>query len=180
MVRRQSSVDVDAALKRFDEAPDNQRVELAPGLAAIKWGIDRIEPAYDGPLFSEVALLKIAYEFLACHLGDRIFDESAAFTDIRRILTGAMEPRADVFSVEPLTTREYAPLHGIALVDGGPPAVVKVYLFGWLVFRVTLHRITVGPPHYRYICLLDAGEEACEPNERVTPSADTGSADQIT
>jgi hypothetical protein len=150
------------ALKRFDEAPDNRRIDITPGVA-VRWKLDSVDPALDGPSISEIVLLKIAYEFLACHLGELVYDEAAPLRNIRGILTGSEPPQADVFTVEPLTTREYAPVHGVALVGDRPHAVIKVCLFGWLLFRIDLHQVAVAPPHYKYTHALDDGTEEIEP-----------------
>jgi len=153
--------DRETILQQFDQAPENQRIELAPGLAAIKWRIDTIEPALGGPRLPERVLLKIAYEFVACHLGAKVYEQSAQLTDIRRAL---FEQSADthIYSVEYLTTRKYAPIHRIALAGMSPHVVVTICLFGWLLFRVHFQRIAIPPPNYRYSCNLDNGEEFFE------------------
>ena len=74
--------DIHQALQRFDAAPENQRVTIAPGFDIVKWTVTRIGPKLDGRLFfvhlneageevpkgSGMVLLKIAYEYLALHL----------------------------------------------------------------------------------------------------------------
>ena len=152
---------VDAILKQFDQGPENCLLELTPRLAAIKWRVDKVEPALDGSLLSERALLKIAYEFAACHLAEKAYDTSEQLAAIRRAV---FEPSSDrqVFSIQYLTTRKYAPVHGLALAGMTPHVVVTICLFGWLLFRVHLHQIAIGSPHFKYTCYLETGEEGCE------------------
>ncbi len=156
-----SEEEVAAVLRGFDAGPENQLLQAAPGLAAIKWRIDSVEPALDGPSLSERALLKIAYEFAVCHLAEKAYDESQQLTALRdAIFSHSSESGA--FSIEYLTTREYAPVHGLALAGQTPHAVVTICLFGSLLFRVHLCRIAIAPPYFRYTSLLDTGEEVCE------------------
>jgi uncharacterized protein YlaI len=117
------TVDIDAALARFDGSPLNQMVQLAPGLEAVKWRIDRIEPSLEGPALSEPALLKIAYEFFACHMGELVYDESPQLAALR---AGVFAPALDTthVTVDYFTTREYSPLHTLSL-HGRPHAVVN-------------------------------------------------------
>ena len=153
--------EVEAVLERFDAASENCLVSLGAGLAAVKWRIDELDPALDGPSLSEQALLKIAYEFLACHLGEKAYDESQQLAALR---AAVLSPAStlDVFSIEYLTSRRYAPVHGLALAGRSPHVVVTICLFGWLRFRVHMLRIAIAPPYFRYTCLLDTGEELCE------------------
>ena len=58
------------ALRKIDEAPENKKVEVAPGLEIVKWRIDKIQPDFNkSPLMNPLVPLKVAYEFIACHLG---------------------------------------------------------------------------------------------------------------
>jgi len=68
--------EIDAVLLRFDDLPENLTVTPATGLSVVKWRIDSVHPALNGPLLSTTALLKIAFEFLACQCGDSIYGET--------------------------------------------------------------------------------------------------------
>jgi hypothetical protein len=157
------SDDVAAVLQRFDAGAENCLLPLAPGLAAYKWRIDEIAPAFDGRSLSEQVLLKIAYEFAACHLADKAYEESPPLVALRSALLSPESPLdPDAVSIDYLTTRTYAPVHGLALHGQTPHVVVSICLFGWLLFRVHLRRIAIGPPHFKYTCYLDTGTEDCE------------------
>src|SRR5438552_2421837 len=73
-----TSEEVVEILKFFDVSGESRLLPLAPGLAAVKWPIERLEPLLDGPSLSEQALLKMAYEFAACHLAERAYDDAPA------------------------------------------------------------------------------------------------------
>lgn len=163
VLRREGGGDeeVTVVLTRFDAGPENRLFQLAPGLAAIKWRIDRIEPALDGPSLSEQTLLKIAYEFAACHLAEKAYDQSHQLATLRGAVFSPSSAFG-AFSIDYLTTRRYAAVHQLALTGQTPHVVVTICLFGWLLFRVHLRKIAIAPPHFKYTCLLDTGEEVCE------------------
>jgi len=163
-VLRKEDVDqqqIEAILSQYDRAPENERRELHSGLAAVKWRVDKVEPALDGPLLSVRVLVKIGYEFVACHLGATIYEESKQLAALRANLSQSCADRS-VFSIERLTTRKYAPVHFLGLNGTSPHVVVTICLFGWLLFRVHFLQIGIRPPYYRYVCHLDTGEEYCE------------------
>lgn len=89
--------EVQEALWRFDEAPENVRVTVAPGFDIVKWTVTGVDPALDARRLvvrfdggeerlqgAGVAVLKIAYEYLALHLGAAIFGN--VFSPIREAL----------------------------------------------------------------------------------------------
>jgi HNH endonuclease len=59
---------VEKALALFELAPENTRVALSETIEVVKWSIESVRPALDGPLLNLSAPLKTAYEFLALHL----------------------------------------------------------------------------------------------------------------
>lgn len=64
------------ALSSFDEAPENERVEIAPGIETVKWRIDRLETDLSRTNFMDPLIpAKTAYEFLSCHVGSAIYDK---------------------------------------------------------------------------------------------------------
>jgi hypothetical protein len=88
---------------------------------------------------------------LACHLAEAAYDTPAQFAEIRDELAGrGTNPEA--YSIEYLRSREYSPVHGLALV-GSPHVVVGICLLNALRFRVHLSRLNVGPPYVAYMCL---------------------------
>lgn len=147
------------ALIRFDEAAENTRVELAPGLEVVKWQVTGIELALDGPLMDPAVPIKTAYEFLACHLGSGICEKAAPLDAIRSALNGGeIDPTHVV--VERLHAPQARPFHGIIFEGNHPHAQVQVRFFGKLAFRVHFLRLAVGGPRGQYTHDLAANDES--------------------
>jgi len=153
--RGMSEDDVHLVLERFDGMPNDVKVDLLPGVSAVKWQVKEAFPALDGPRLSDEVLLKIAYEFIACHCPDAIYQDVEPLNNLRGALRG--DGAADI-EIEHLTTRKYRPLHGLALEDDGH-VIVNICLFGWLFYRVHLLRLQIPPPFFAYSCDLSSGEE---------------------
>ncbi len=145
-------------LRHFDDIPENVRAELMPGYEIINWRIDEVRPALDGPMLSKRVLLKMAYEFLACHVGGSIYERAEQLDIIRAALLANADP---CMQVEELTSGRYQPIHGLALEDD-EHAVVHICLFGWIHYRVHLLQVRTQPPMYAYTCNLLEGTERCE------------------
>jgi len=147
------------AVSFFDEAPENKRVEIAPGLEAVKWSIDRLEVNMTRTgIMDPLIPTKTAYEFLSCYVGSAIYDDSLHLSQIRESITNKkMNP--DVLQVERLSSNKYEPFHGICFEGGDPYAKVQIRLFGWLAFRVHFLHWFIGGPRYAYTHRLDTNEE---------------------
>lgn len=147
------------ALQKFDESPDNEHVEVVPGLEVVKWSVEKIAiDLSDSRPMSSLVPLKIAFEFLACHLGAAIYDNAAQLLEIRQVLRGEVEG-ASCFRVDRLTAPEYKPFHGICFEGNKPHAHVLIRLFGRIAFRVHLLRLSVGGPRFIYTHYLDTKRE---------------------
>ncbi len=77
---------LNSALENFDNALDDQRTEIALGLEIIKWRITGIKPDLSNPVTKPIIPIKIAYEFLACHVGYEIYSVGREFCVIRNAL----------------------------------------------------------------------------------------------
>jgi hypothetical protein len=152
-----AEAEIAEALRRFDVAPENTRVEVGGRYAIIKWSITKIEPALDAPPISDIVPVKIAYEFLALHLGTAILDPG--LDEVRAGLRD--EPvAAPACRVERITSPSlYAPFHGIAVEPNAPHAVVQIRLFGGVGFRVHFERLAVGGDRLIYTHDLELGKE---------------------
>ena len=146
------------SLSHLESAPENTRVTVAEGLEVIKWSIERIEPALDGPLLSELAPLKTAYEFLALHLNDAIYEDAPALVAARTALQGGAVDSTHLL-VERLNAPEPKPFHGIVFEGNSPYAKVQVRLFGQLAFRVHFKTLAIGGPRFVYTHDLEANAE---------------------
>jgi len=168
-----SSPKTDAeALRRFDQAPENIRVTVAPGFDIVKWTVTSVEPAlderrllvrFDGGEDSlqgaGITVLKIAYEYLAPHLGVNIFGHG--FSPIREALVRNNTSLCP-YRVEWKRGPKPAPYHGLAVEKRPPYLVIQVRLFGDLVYHVHFphlisgdhlsKRQVVGQPHHPTIC----------------------------
>ncbi len=146
------------SLRRLESAPENTRVAVAGGLEIVKWSIERIEPALDGPLLSQLAPLKTAYEFLALHLNGAIYEDVPALSAARVALRGGAVDPSHLF-VERLHAPTAKPFHGIVFEGNAPYTTVQVRLFGQLAFRVHFKTIAVGGPRFVYTHDLESNTE---------------------
>jgi hypothetical protein len=150
---------ISEALKKFDETPENKKMILAPGLEAVKWSNEKIElDLSNSRPMSPLVPFKIAFEFLALHLGTAIYDEAQQMRQLRKVLCELIEDDS-CFKVERLNAAEYKPFHGICFEGNAPHARVLVRLFGWLAFRVHFLGLAVGGPRFIYTQLLDTPNE---------------------
>ena len=147
------------ALSSFDSVPENKRVEIAPGLEVVKWSIHRLEKDMSRTQTMDPLIpAKIAYEFLACHVGSAIYNDLPNLARVRAsINTKQMNPK--VIRVERLSSNKYEPFHGICFEGNDPYAKVQIRLFGWLAFRVHFLLLSISGPRFVYTHRLDTNEE---------------------
>lgn len=147
------------ALAAFDDSQENKRVEIAPGLEIVKWTVQNIEPDINkGRFMNPLIPAKVAFEFLACHLCNLIYDDAPQFSAVRQALNSS-NPETDVIHVERLIADKYEPFHGICFEGNDPCAKVQIRLFGWLAFRVHFRHLAFRGPRFIYTHRLDTGEE---------------------
>ena len=148
------------AMAVFDSAPLEVPVVLPTGISIIHREAHlTLTPVLDGPQLDDRVLLKMAYELLALHIGESIYDTVPALNELRDAIR---DGRSDFHEIEYLTSGKYAPIHGLAIV-GLPHVVVTICLFDWLRYRVHLKRIAVNPPDWIYGHQLDTGRDGWEP-----------------
>lgn len=150
---------IQKAIAAFDQAPENKRVEIAPGLEVVKWTVQRIELDLSRTqLMNPLIPAKTAFEFLACHVGTAIYGDAPQLSEVRQALLVPPQ-ETDAIRVERLSSNKYEPFHGICFEGNDPYAQVQIRLFGWLAFRVHFLRLAVGGPRFVYTQRLDTGEE---------------------
>lgn len=149
---------LEEALRTFDHAPEDQRTEIAPGLEVVKWRIQKVQHDLSRPLMDEVVPLKIAFEFLACHLGTAIYSDVPQLAEIRHVLRSG-EDVSNSFHVDRLSAEEYRPFHGLCFEGNDPHARIQIRLFGWLAFRVHFYGLAVGGPRFAYTHNLESNRE---------------------
>lgn len=140
------------------DAPENVPVEVSETVTVVKWQITHLTLALGGPLMNIVVPIKIAYEFLALHLGTAIYEEIPPLVDARRLLRGESLIR-DTISVDRLEAPAAQPFHGIAFERNSPYARFQVRLFGKLAFRVHFKQLAVSGPRAQYTHDLSSGRE---------------------
>ena len=150
-------IPLDEALRKFDLAPSDARVEIAPGLEIVKWTIQRVQPDLSCTSLNPLLPLKIAFEFLACHLGGAIYDSEPPLETIRDCLrSGVLD---DSVQIESLRATREQPLHGLLFEGNDPYARVQIRLFGNLAYRVHFKNLAVGGTRFVYTHLLQLDEE---------------------
>ncbi len=146
------------ALSLFKLAPEDTRIALLETIEIVKWSIESIQPALDGPLMNPAVPLKIAYEFLALHLNTAIYQDAPTLAATRNALVGHPIDPVHLL-VERLHAPEAKPFHGIHFEGNNPHATVQVRLFGQLAFRVHFKTLSVDGPRFVYTHDLAADEE---------------------
>lgn len=146
------------AIHRYDTSAEATPIRIGDEATAVKWPVRSLRPHLEGQLLAEVVPLKIAYEFLACHLYKLAYSEDDALGEIRRAILDRGAPTS-CYSVERLHANKYEPFHGLAFQGNEPHAIVLIRLFGWLAFRVHFLRVAVGPPRFVYTQRLDCPDE---------------------
>lgn len=150
--------EVEEALRRFNDAPENIAINLSPTLEVVKWQVNRLQPMLDGPLLNSVVPVKSAFEFIALHVGTAIYGDSPALAAIRNMLSqGRVD--SDQVEVERLHAPEAKPFHGLVFEGNDPYAKVQLRLFGKLAFRVHLKRLSVSGPRVMYTHDLEINKE---------------------
>lgn len=135
--------EIETAVGRFMEAPDDTRLDLSPNIAVVKWSVTGLKLSLDGPLLNPLVPAKTAYEFLALHVGTAICEDSPPLRSIREALTNGRLQERDLL-VERLHAPEAKPFHGLIFEGNTPYAKVQVRLFGKLAFRVHFKRLSVA------------------------------------
>ena len=153
-----SPADIARALQRFADAPENTRIEIAPTIEAVKWRIEGIQPALDGPLLNSLVPIKSAYEFLALHLNTAVCADAPGLRAIRAALTGLPIDPVHI-TVDRLQAPEAMPFHGLLFEGNHPYAAVQVRYFGQLAYRVHFRTLSVDGPRFVYTHDLATNDE---------------------
>ena len=136
--------------------PDNRALPLPPfsevwpkpGRLATSWmdGVEHIEPG------AGTALRKIAYEFLALHIGAQIYDPKL-HAERQALLTNTPAScRARIVSGMPPRDRDYGAIHGLAVdLDGEDKVEVIVCLFGHCLWRITFPWLQADPSTFHRV-----------------------------
>lgn len=153
-----STDEISDAERNINELPENLRLRVATDVEIMKLTLRPAYPALNSQEIDPRALIKIAYECLALHLGNTIFHRY--FERVRAFLKGGDFP--DYCSVTPKRIRDktYQPFHSLAARKTANGLVVKVRLFGYLSYPVEFYGLQiVSGGTYCYVLHLDARQE---------------------
>jgi hypothetical protein len=131
----------------FKKAPTGQLVSLSAGISAVKREVKSAFPKFEFGQMDERVPVLIAYNYFCLLLGIQVLDKRLDF--IRRRIV-ANEP-SDQLKVEGLTSREYRPFHQVYSEPNENGILVKISLFGWLVYYVHFRNVIYGGPYVVYV-----------------------------
>ncbi len=158
---------LNSALENFDNAHDDQKTEIAPGLEIVKWRITGIKPDLSNLVINPIIPIKIAYEFLACHVGDEIYSDGRELKAIRNILKNYVVDEDEIL-VQCMQSDRDDPIHGIIIEESQPYIKVQIRLFGTIAYRVHFKRLAFSGLRFVYTHELHTNREGVRevPTER--------------
>jgi hypothetical protein len=131
------------SLKRLKSG---ETLRLSDNLRAGTRETGPIEPCFVGPkekgasLLDEKVIVLMAYEFLSLLVGDLILDKK--FGLVREFVRNGTTSKDLI--IEHLTSRRYSPSHGIYPELLENEFIIKIILFGWMVYRVHLKGLNLS------------------------------------
>ena len=161
-VRRMAKREDRGLLFRIDNDLDHlssgESVEAAPGIEITNWIVDSVKPDLSRPVIAPVVPAKIAFEFLALHSGDKIYENPPQIASIRRQLLAGELSEGDI-QVKRLIAQNERLFNGLAFEGNDPGAKVQIRLFGQLAFRVQFRQLAIHCPRWGYTHDLISGED---------------------
>ena len=136
--------------------------EFAPGLRITKWSVDSAIPDLSGPEIDPVVPAKIAFEFLALHCGDAIYENPPPLKAIRSQLLDGNLSEVNVH-LERLVAQNHRFFHGLVFEGNNPGAQVQIRLFGRLAFRVQFCYLAIRCTRFSYTHDLLSGHDDLYP-----------------
>ena len=171
MAKREGKGELFCIDRDFDHLSSGDSIEVAPGIEITNWYIDSIKPDLSGPEIEPVVPAKIAFEFLALHSGDHIYENPPQLASVRRqILKGELSE--DDIQIERLIAQNNRLFYGLAFEGNHPGAQVHIRLFGQLAFRVQFRCLTISGPRMGYTHDLISGKDGLWPVDQVSERGD--------
>ena len=151
---------IEKAASKFSRASENEIVELNESTHAVKWSIEKVEPDLaNARQLSDVAVLKIAFEFLAGLIGGVILGEHPAIGSLRSVLAQSNCVESAGYKVVRAHANSSRLFHGICFEGNFPHAIIQIRLFGTIAYRVHFERIAVDHPILEYTHDLESQRE---------------------
>lgn len=141
--------------------PQDEIIEAANGLWIRNCKVDTIQPKLKGKVIDPVVPVKIAFEYLALHCGDAIYENSPQLNSIRHQIANTKILTEGDIRVERLVAQNDRLFHGLAFEGNNPGAQVQIRIFGSLGFRVSFCHLSVQCPRDAYTHDLISGKENC-------------------
>jgi hypothetical protein len=139
--------EIEHAMQRLKETPDNQKIKLSKSIEAVRWGIESFYPAIEKPEMNPRLVMLIAYNFLCVILDEFILDRRLDF--IRSyIMNGDFSDR---IKVESFCSRRYDCYHRISPEYLSDETRVKIIFFGWLIYIVHIRGLVCNCPDPAYV-----------------------------
>ncbi len=139
--------EIENALQRLKETPDNQKIRLSKSIEVVRWGIESYFPAIKKPEMNPRLVLLIAYNYLCVILDEFILDRRLDF--IRSyIVNGDL---SDKINIESFTSRQYDCYHRLNPEYSSDETRVKIILFGWLIYIVHIRGLVCNCPDPAYV-----------------------------
>ena len=136
------------AIRAFDQAQENEPLELVPGLHVVKWSVDSLRLSLEAEPMRDVVPLKIAFEYLMLHLGSGAYTMQSTLDHVRAVLRDECSVNNETVTIERLeASTEPRAFHGITF-EGKSEAQVQIRLFGKVAFRIRF--IGVETPRKRW------------------------------
>jgi len=149
---------VESRLEAYENAPAGILIQLMPDLAVKKSKSAEINLFPGGDPMHSTLLLKIAYEFIALHLGNTIYHDDPPLVMLRAALTDFKEPYPFV-ELYTAKQKRRGLFHGLAFEGNSPVARVQIRLFETLAYRVNFPMLAVDGPRCGYHLDLATGDE---------------------
>jgi hypothetical protein len=138
---------VNGAIEKFRNASIGELVKLSDEVSAVKREIKSAFPDLQFGEMDERVPVLISYNYLCLILGVQVFD--TRFDFIRQRI--ACDEPSEAVKVEGLTSRVYRPFHKVHSEPEKDGLLVKIYLFGWLVYYVHFRDVIYGGPYVVYV-----------------------------
>ncbi|MCE2522626.1 MAG: hypothetical protein J4F49_05330 [Rhodobacteraceae bacterium] len=158
LAKRKGRGTIPVTLDQLRCLPSDEPIEITSGLTVTKWYLHSIEPDLSGAEIDPIVPAKIAFEFLALHCKNGIYENPQQLASIRRQLVEGKLTGNDIH-VQRLEAQNDRLFHGLVFEGNCPGARVQIRLFGSLAFRVEFSRFSVSSTRLCYTHDLLSGKE---------------------
>ncbi|MDE0155611.1 MAG: hypothetical protein OXS28_08425 [Gammaproteobacteria bacterium] len=134
----------------LNKLPEGEIIEVADGLWIRNCKVDAVQPKLRGKVINPVVPVKIAFEYLALHCGNVIYENSPQLNSIRYQIANIKIQTDEDIRVDRWVAQYDRLFHGLAFEGNNPGAQVQIRLFGSLAFRISFRNLAVHGPRIAY------------------------------